>query len=73
MANKEDKDLSLARQALQFLKLNRVSRVDTSRHLNILLSYEAFSAPEIGDNARLLLKFVRMNEKVSQESDRFMK
>ena len=36
-----------AQQARQLLKENRVSRIDTSRHLNILLSTEAFSGEKI--------------------------
>lgn len=63
-------DLSMATQALQFLKQNRVSRIDASRHLTILLNAEAFSAVEIGENAMLLLKFVKLCERVNLEAER---
>ena len=36
MSNHED--VSYASQALSFLKQNRISRVDTSRHLNLMLN-----------------------------------
>ena len=60
----------MAKQALQLLKQNRITRVDTTSHLNILLNSEAFSALEIGENAKLLLKFVKMSERVNAESDK---
>jgi len=57
--NISDDDVILGKQALQFLKQSRIGRIDTSRHLNVLLNSEAFSAIEIGENAKLLLKFVK--------------
>ena len=60
----------MAKQALQLLKQNRITRVDTTSHLNILLNSEAFSALEIGENAKLLLKFVKMGERINAESDK---
>jgi hypothetical protein len=48
-----------------------VSRVDTSRHLDILLDCDAFGAFEIGENAKLLLKFVRMSERMNLEAERY--
>lgn len=60
----------MAKQALQLLKQNRITRVDTTSHLNILLNSEAFSALEIGENAKLLLKFVKMSERINAESDK---
>lgn len=63
-------DLVLAKQALQFLKQNRVSRVDTSHHLNVLLNCDAFQASEIGENAKLMLKFVRMSERMNMEAEK---
>ena len=58
----------LGKQALLFLQQNRTSRVDTSRHLNILLNCEAFPAPEIAENAKLLLKFVKLSERINNEA-----
>lgn len=49
------------------MKLNRMNLIDTSNHLSILLDYGAFSQAQIGENAKLLLKFVKMTEKVDQE------
>ena len=63
-------DLTLSKQALLFLKQNRVSRVDSTRHLNTLLDANAFSAQEIGENAKLLLKFVRMSERMTMEGEK---
>ena len=60
----------MAKQALQLLKQNRITRVDTTSHLNILLNSEAFSALEIGENAKLLLKFAKMGERINAESDK---
>ena len=60
----------LGKQALNFLQQNRISRVDTSRHLNILLNCEAFPALEIADNAKLLLKFVKMSERINLEAEK---
>ena len=60
----------MAKQALQLLKQNRITRVDTTSHLNILLNSEAFSALEIGENAKLLLKFAKMSERINAESDK---
>ena len=60
----------MAKQALQLLKQNRITRVDTASHLNILLNSEAFSALEIGENAKLLLKFVKMSERINAESEK---
>lgn len=57
--NISDDDVILGKQALQLLKQSRIARIDTSRHLNVLLNSEAFSAIEIGENAKLLLKFVK--------------
>ena len=34
----DNEDVGFARQALNFLKQNRISRVDTSRHLNLMLN-----------------------------------
>ena len=59
----------MAQQGLQLLTLNRLSRIDTSKHLGILLDYGAFNTSQIGENAKLLLKFVKMTERVDQEKD----
>ena len=67
----EAPDVLFAKQSLQFLKANRLSRLDTSRHLNLLLNPEAYSAADIGDNAKLLLTFVRLAERLSFEADKF--
>ena len=58
-------ELYLGQQALQFLKAQRVSRVDASRHLNILLNAELFTAQEVAENAKLLLKFVSSQERMA--------
>ena len=63
-------DLTLAKQALSFLKQQRFSRVDTSRHLNILLNCEAFSAVDIAENAKILLKFVKVSERMNLEAEK---
>ena len=60
----------LGAQALQLLRQNRISRIDTSRHLNILLNCKAFAAAEIGENAKLLLNFMKMNERINLEADK---
>ena len=67
----EAPDLLFAKQSLQFLKANRLSRLDTSRHLNLLMNPEAYTASEIGENAKILLKFVRLTERLSFEADKF--
>ena len=67
------KELNQAKQGLQFLMLNRISRIETLRHLAILLDSRAFSMEQIGDNSTLLLKFVKMTEKVQQEVNRIRK
>ena len=54
-----------------FLKQNRISRVDASRSLNILLDCKAFEVFELVDNAKLLLKFVRMSERMNLEAEKF--
>lgn len=64
----DSNDVILGKQALLFLQQNRTSRVDTSRHLNILLNCEAFPAPEIAENAKLLLKFVKLSERINNEA-----
>ena len=46
-----------------------MSRVDASRHLNILLNAELFSGPEVGENAKILLKFVRHSEKLASHAN----
>jgi len=66
----EAQDVQMAKQALQFLKQNRISRVDTSQHLNLMLNAEAFSAVNIGENAKILLKFVRLTERLNNEADK---
>ena len=53
-----------------FLKQNRISRVDASRSLNILLDCKAFEVFELVDNAKLLLKFVRMSERINLEAEK---
>jgi len=53
------------------LKQNRISRVDASRSLNILLDCNAFEVFELVDNAKLLLKFVRMSERMNLEAEKF--
>ena len=65
--------MSQAKQALQYLKLNRISRIETRRHLAILVDSRAFSQLEIGVNAGLLLKFVKMTERVQSEVNRIRK
>lgn len=61
----------LGKQALLFLKQNRISRVDASRSLNILLDSNAFGVLELVENAKLLLKFVRMSERMNLEAEKF--
>ena len=43
--------------------------MDASRHLNILLNAEIFSGPEVADNAKILLKFVRHSEKLASHAN----
>ena len=67
----ETEDVIMAKQALQFLKQNRVSRIDSSRHLNLMLNPDAFNAVCIGENAKIMLKFVRLTERLNNQADRF--
>ena len=53
------------------MKQNRISRIDTSRHLNLMLSAEAFAAKNIGENAKILLRFVKLTERLNNEADKF--
>ena len=46
-----------------------MSRVDASRHLNILLNADLFTGQEVGENAKLLLKFVRHAEKIASHAN----
>ena len=64
------KELNYAIQALQFLKLNRTGRIETLRHLAILLDPRAFSIDDININSTLILKFVKMTERVKTEAIR---
>ena len=44
--------------------------MDASHHLNVLLNCDAFQASEIGENAKLMLKFVRMSERMNMEAEK---
>ena len=46
-----------------------MNKIDTSRHFGILLDYGAFNSSQIGQNAKLLLKFVKMTERVNQAAE----
>ena len=46
-----------------------MGRLDTSRHLNLLLNPEAFTAADIGENAKILLKYVRLTERLHNEAE----
>ena len=54
-----DDEIFYGNQALQFLKSSRISRIDPSKHLNILLNPEILSAEEVGQNAKLILRFIK--------------
>jgi len=47
-----------------------VGRVDTSRHLNVMLNTDAFSAAEIAENAKLMVRFARQAEHINVEAQR---
>ena len=46
-----------------------MSRVDASRHLNILLNADIFTGQEVAENAKILLRFVRHSEKINSHAN----
>lgn len=54
----DSEDISLGRQALEFLQSNRPSRIDANRHFNILLRVEVLTANEVSHHAKLILKYI---------------
>ena len=61
-------DYQQAKRALDMLTTGRISELDASNHLNILINTSLFSPEQISTNAQLVLKFVLQSKRISKQS-----
>ena len=61
-------DVVLANKTLKWLRMNKIAKIDTSRHMSLLLNTDVFTAMEIAENARNMLKFERLIERLRKDN-----